>query len=140
MIEPPEPVPIIALPAVTLPVPIFKLVPVAAPIFGVTNVKLSLTFKLPLPSKAIVLSSTLTLNCPPFKLNAAEPLAVYAPAPENCVQLIASVPRVRVPFDTTTQPVSAYNVPCSTNVNVPPVISPVVSASSARDHAPAAAT
>ena len=108
--------------------------------FGVTNVKLSLTFKLPLPSNAIVLSSTLTLNCPPTRFNAAEPLAVYAPAPENCVQLIASVPRVGVPFDTTTQPVSAYNVPCSTNVNVPPVILPVVSASSARDHAPAAAT
>ena len=130
----------VMLPESIVPEPKFKLVPVAAPMFGVTNVKLSLTFKLPLPLKAIVLSSTLTLNCPPTRFNAAEPLAVYAPAPENCVQLIASVSRVGVPFDTTTQPVSAYNVPSSTNVNVPPVISPVVSASVARDHAPAAAT
>ena len=68
MITPPT-----VLAAVTAPVTL-KLVPVAAPMFGVVNAALALTLILPPPSNAVVVPSTLALNTVPFKLIPADVL------------------------------------------------------------------
>ena len=96
-----------------------KLVPVAAPMFGVVNCAPVLTLMLPEPSNAVVTPSTLALNTDPIKLKPADVLAVYAPAAENCDQVIAVVPIVPVASAVDTQPVSALVEPVSTNVNAP---------------------
>ena len=57
-----------------------KLVPVAAPMFGVVNTAPVLTTTLP-PVIVVVISSTLTENSVPVKVRPAP--AVYVPAPEN---------------------------------------------------------
>ena len=67
------------LAAVTVPVTL-RLVPVAAPMLGVTNTALALTTTLP-EVMVVVISSVLTENTVPVKV---KPLpAVYVPAPEN---------------------------------------------------------
>ena len=53
-----------------------KLVPVAAPMFGVVRLALALTIMLPDPSNAVVLLSTKALNCDPTRLRPALLLAV----------------------------------------------------------------
>ena len=70
-----EPLPRIKLP-VMLPV-VLRLVPVAAPMLGVTRLALVLTMILPPPSNAVVELSTLVLNTVPVKLIPAAVLAVY---------------------------------------------------------------
>ena len=70
------------LPPVTLPVTL-KLVPVAAPIFGVVKIAPVLTVIFQLPSNAVVVLSTLALNTEPIKLKPAAVLAEYDPADEN---------------------------------------------------------
>ena len=61
--------------AVIAPVTL-KLVPVAAPMFGVVKFAPALTIMLPLPSNAVVLLSTSALNTVPVKLIPALVLAV----------------------------------------------------------------
>ena len=58
-----------------LPV-VLRLVPVAAPMLGVTRLALVLTMILPPPSNAVVVLSTLALNTVPVKLTPAAVLAV----------------------------------------------------------------
>ena len=67
--------PVAKLPPVIVPV-VLKLVPVAAPMLGVVRFAPALTEIFPLPSKAVVLSSTLALNTVPTKLKPAAVLAV----------------------------------------------------------------
>ena len=104
------------VPALTNPVTL-KLVPVAAPIFGVVSCAPVLTMILPPPSNAVVTLSTKALNCDPIKLRPAEVLAVYDPLPENCTHVMLVVPTVTGAFVLQTNPESALTVPCSTNVN-----------------------
>ena len=94
-----------------------RLEPVAAPIFGVVKFALALTATWFDPLIVVVSGSTLTLNCVPFVLR---PLpAVYAPAPENCVNTIGVVPTTIVADElfVHTHPVSKLTVPYSTKVN-----------------------
>ena len=75
---------------------------------------------LPKASNAVVglvLPSTLALNTVPVNCRPAAVLAVYDPAPENCVNRICVVPTVIGLFVVQTQPVSACVAPNSTNVN-----------------------
>ena len=67
--------PVFTLPGSTLPVR-FKLVPVAAPMFGVVRLALALTMILPPPSNAVVMPSVLAENTVPVKLRPAAVLAV----------------------------------------------------------------
>ena len=62
--------------AVTVPVTL-KLVPVAAPMFGVVNCAPALTIILPVPSKDVVMPSVLALITVPLMLIPASVLAVY---------------------------------------------------------------
>ena len=76
---------------------------------------------------------TSALNTVPVNVRPAP--AVYVPAPENCVKLIASVPIVAGEF-VCTQPVFPYEVPADTNIKSPEDISVAVSKSAARTAAP----
>ena len=67
--------PVNRLPPWMLPVAL-KLVPVAAPMFGVVKLAPALTIILPPPSNAVVLSSILVENTVPFKTIPAAVLAV----------------------------------------------------------------
>ena len=93
----------VMLPESIAPEPKFKLVPVATPMFGVTNVRPSLTFNAP-DTTAIVELSTLALKLVP--INCTPLLAEYEPVPENCVQAIPSVPITISPLVEITQPES----------------------------------
>ena len=102
------------LAASTLPVKL-TLVPVAAPIFGVTNSALALTTMLP-PLIVVVISSTFAVNTVP--VNAIPFAALYWPPPENCVHTTGVVPTVTIAA-VCTQPVSASVEPVLTKVNEP---------------------
>ena len=123
---PPVMLPVIpaVVPALSAPVTL-KLVPVAVPILGVVKFALLLTLMLPPPSNAVVTPSTLALNCDPIKLKPADVLAVYAPAAENCDQVICVVPTVTGELAVHTQPVSALDVPASTNTKAPGISVPM---------------
>ena len=115
------------LPPVILPV-VLRLVPVAAPMLGVVSCAPVLTMILPVPSNAVVILSVLVLNTEPFSTRPADVLAVYAPAPENCVNTILLVPITTLSV-VCTQPVSACVAPETTNKKSPPDTSAVVSKS-----------
>ena len=85
-----------------------KLVPVAAPIFGVTKLAEALTATWLLPLISVVFGSTLTLIDVPIMLI---PLpAVTEPAPENCWNTMLLVP-ITTASVVCTQPVSALTLP-----------------------------
>ena len=77
------------------------------------------------PIVGLELASTLTLNCDPISVKPALLLAVYVPAPENCVNNIGSVPTVTTVL-VCTQPVLSYVVPPVTNMKSPASISGTV--------------
>ena len=107
------------LPPVMLPVTL-TLVPVAAPMLGVVNTAPVLTMMLPVPSNAVVTLSVLAENTVPFSTRPAAVLAVYVPAPENCVNTILLVPIITASV-VCTQPVSAKVAPDNTNKKSPPL-------------------
>ena len=114
--------PVVKLPPVTLPVAVtipeaVKLSPLATPIFGVVRLALTLTVTSSL-TIAVVTSSTSTFNVSPV-FDKPAPAVTIAPAPENCVQLIAVVPIVTGEFVVQTKPASSLSVPSSINVNAP---------------------